>query len=189
MTEFSPFNCTSKRRCHSILTERTKPMYPIALTFVLAMFASGFLHAEDIVPKDHATVHIVFIVPYEIPNQGGMGGMVSGDNPAKTVPRAIVGDMVLPIPSIHPISISIDGEFVGHAMTGSNTIKPIFVLPHGKHQFEFSSDVHKKTKVAMTVIGSGSKQYLIVKLPPASEESNGSNPDEPPSQKSVPKKG
>jgi hypothetical protein len=81
-------------------------------------------------------------------------------------PQAVVGNIVLPIQSINPISISIDGEFVGHAMTGFAGIKPVYVLPHGKHKFEFSCEGFRTSKSELTVIGTGSKQYLIVKLEP-----------------------
>jgi hypothetical protein len=104
----------------------------------------------------HATVHIVFLVPIETPAQ----------TPQGSVQQAHVGDIVLPIQSIHPISISIDGEFVGHALTGFAGVKPVYVLPHGKHKFEFACEGFKSTKSELNVIGTGSTQYLIVKLEP-----------------------
>ena len=104
----------------------------------------------------HATVHFVFVVPSETPAPDLQG---SG-------PQALVGDLILPIQSIRPISISIDGEFVGHALTGFAGIKPVYVLPHGRHKFEFACEGFKSSKSDLTVIGTGSKQYLIVKLEP-----------------------
>jgi hypothetical protein len=104
----------------------------------------------------HATVHIVFLVPLENSTQTLQG----------SVPQAHVGDIVLPMQSIRPISISIDGEFVGHALTELWRIKPVYVLPHGKHKFEFACEGFKSSKSELTVIGTGSTQYLIVKLEP-----------------------
>ena len=130
--------------------------------------------ADTPVPNDHSTVHIMFVVPYEAPDASGMGGgMFKGNGQTKPVPRAVVGDTVLPIDSIHPISISIDGEFVGHSMSGTNSVKPVFVLPSGQHKFEFSCDIFKTTKADLKVVGTGSKQYLIVKLVPETKNTNG----------------
>lgn len=146
------------------------------LTVVAILFASSLAHADNPVPNDHSTVHIVFVVPYEMPEMGG--GLVGGGAQAKAVPRAVVGDMVLPIESIHPISISIDGEFVGHSMAGTNGIKPVFVLPSGQHKFEFTCDIFKKAKADLRVIGTGSKQYLIVKLLPEASKDKDAQPTE-----------
>jgi hypothetical protein len=112
--------------------------------------------SETSIVAGHATVHIVFVTPNEnaSPRLQGLS------------PQAVVGNIVLPIQSINPISISIDGEFVGHAMTGFAGIKPVYVLPHGKHKFEFSCEGFRTSKSELTVIGTGSKQYLIVKLEP-----------------------
>jgi hypothetical protein len=108
----------------------------------------------------------MFVVPYETPVAGGTEGTRGSGSQPTAVPRAIVGDLLLPIQSIQPISISINGEFVGHAMPGTSSISPVFVLPIGQHKFEFSSDVFGTKKVDLRVIGTGSKQYLIVKLLP-----------------------
>ena len=109
----------------------------------------------------HATVEIVFVIPFELPNA----------ELSDSGPRAIVGNAILPFKSIHPISISIDGEFVGHALTGIAGIKPVYALPHGKHRFEVACDGFKTAKSELTVIGTGSKQYLVVKLEPTTSES------------------
>ena len=157
-------------------------MFLKKLTVVATLFASSLAHADNPVPNDHSTVQIVFVVPYEMPDMGGMGGgIVGGGAQAKAVPLAVVGDMVLPIESIHPISISIDGEFVGHSMAGTNGtngIKPVFVLPSGQHKFEFTCDNFKKAKADLRVIGTGSKQYLIVKLLPEASKDKDAQPTE-----------
>jgi hypothetical protein len=172
--------------------EAGDPMLQNSLVTAMLLFTPVFALADEHVQKDHATVHIVLVVPYEMRDTGGAGGgmgALGGLTAQTSVERAVVGDVVLPTASINPISISIDGEFVGHAMTGMTSIKPVFVLPHGKHKFEFSSDVFKTTKVEMTIIGTGSKQYLIVKLPPATEVSDGPKPNAPPNGKYIPTKG
>ena len=137
-----------------------RQMNAMALCCVVFAFLSTPLFAQENKKTStvvgHATVHIVFLLPIEPPSQ----------TPQGSVPQAHVGDIVLPIQSIHPISISIDGEFVGHALTGFNGVKPVYVLPHGKHKFEFACEGFKSTKSELTVIGTGSKQYLIVKLEP-----------------------
>jgi hypothetical protein len=149
------------------------------ITFVVMLFLPVLAIANGSIPKDHSTVHIIFVVPHNIPVFGGMGGGGAGgggmfaveDDVTKTkvTPSASVGGLaLLPVDEINPISISIDGEFVGHSMTGGVDIKPVFVLPSGLHKFEFSSDEYETKKVELRVIGSGSSQYLIVKLLPPS---------------------
>lgn len=168
------------------------PMLQKSLAIAMLLITPVVALADEDVSKDHATVHIVFVIPYEMRDTGGTGegtGGLGGVTSQTSVERAVVGDVVLPTASINPISIWIDGEFVGHAMTGMTSIKPVFVLPHGKHKFEFSSDVFKKTMVDMTVIGTGSKQYLIVKLSRATEVSDGPKSNAPPNGKTIPTKG
>jgi hypothetical protein len=137
-----------------------RQMSAMALSCLLFAVSSTPLFAQEnketTTVAGHATVHIVFLVPIETPAQSPQG----------SVPQAHVGDIVLPIQSIHPISISIDGEFVGHALTGFAGVKPVYVLPHGKHKFEFACEGFKSSKSELTLIGTGSKQYLIVKLEP-----------------------
>jgi len=145
---------------HTAVPSSFRQMNAMALCCVaLAVLITPLLaqeNKETSTVVEHATVHIVFLVPIEPPSQ----------TPQGSVPQAHVGDIVLPIQSIHPISISIDGEFVGHALTGFAGVKPVFVLPHGKHKFEFTCEGFKSTKSELTVIGTGSKQFLIVKLEP-----------------------
>jgi len=165
-------------------------MFVKKLAVVATLFASSFVRADTPVPNDHSTVHILFVVPYEMPDMGGMGGGIGeGLAQARVVPRAVVGDMVLPIESIHPISISIDGEFVGHSMTGHGGIKPVFVLPSGQHKFEFTCDIFKKAKAELRVIGTGSKQYLIVKLLPETSKNEVAQPTEQAPKPLTPPKG
>jgi hypothetical protein len=158
------------------------------ITLVAILFLPTFAFANGPVPNDHSTVHIVFVVPYNTPVSGGMGGGGAGGGgmfavdddgtQTKATPRAVVGDMVLPVDEINPISISIDGEFVGHSMTGPDNIKPVFVLPSGLHKFEFSSDKFATKKAELRVIGTGSKQYLIVKLVAPSSKKPETKPNE-----------
>lgn len=162
------------------------------ITFVVMLFLPVLAIANGSVPNDHSTVNIIFVVPYKIPvfegmGGGGMGGGQAGgggmfaveDDVTKTkvTPSASVGGLaLLPVDEINPISISIDGEFVGHSMTGGVNIKPVFVLPSGLHKFEFSSDEYETKKVELRVIGTGSTQYLIVKLlPPSSKNTENSS--------------
>lgn len=168
-----PFNQSQATK-----NELVNSMVQKLLVFAFLQTMTVFAFADESVTKDHATVHVVFVVPYETPDASGMNGS-----------RAIVGDLALPIAAINPISISIDGEFVGHSMTGSTNVKPVFVLPHGKHKFEFSSDAFKPAKIELTVIGTGSKQYLIVKLLPVSEVTGKAKPNGDSVEKAVPPKG
>jgi hypothetical protein len=167
-------------------------MFVKVLTIVALLSVSILARADNPVPNDHSTVHILFVVPYEMPDMGGMGGpdgIIEGGAQAKAVPRAVVGDMVLPIDSIHPISISIDGEFVGHSLTGTSGIKPVFVLPSGQHKFEFTCDIFKTTKADLKVVGTGSKQYLIVKLLPETTKDKVPQPSEKAPKTVTPPKG
>lgn len=155
------------------------------LTVVIPSLVPTFAYADAPVPNNHSTVQIVFVVPFETPSLGGMG---EGGAIAKAVPRAVVGDMVLPIDSIHPISISIDGEFVGHSMHGTHGTKPVFVLPSGQHKFEFTCDIFNTAKVDLKVIGTGSKQYLIVKLFPKHASTNDLQPTDESKHSTAPPK-
>ena len=111
------------------------------------------LFADQPVPPDHSTVHIVFIVP------NATAAQIDGNTP-----MARVGDLIVPTDSIRPISIEIDDEFVGHAMAGFGKVEPVFILQSGVRSFTFSCDGFKTTSAKLKVLGTGSKQYLIVKL-------------------------
>gem|GEM_PF-1747046 len=167
-------------------TKKVIAMLLKMLTVVIPLIVSTFAFADAPVPADHSTVQILFVVPYETPDVGGWGG---GGANTKAVPRAVVGDLVLPIDSIHPISISIDGEFVGHSMYGTHGTIPVFVLPRGQHKFEFNCDIFKTAKAELKVIGTGSKQYLIVKLLPKPTSTDNSEPTGESKNSTAPPKG
>jgi hypothetical protein len=125
-------------------------------------FAPVASFADESVPTGHSTVHIVFITPHSHPMMGGggMGGMGGTQSP-----MIRVGDIVGPVDSIHPIRISINGDFVGHAIVGVWDIKPVFILPEGKHKLTFEIDGIDPVAADIKVLGTNSKQYLVVKLP------------------------
>ncbi|EMI55816.1 hypothetical protein RSSM_02740 [Rhodopirellula sallentina SM41] len=95
---------------------------------------------------------------------GGTGGMGGGIGGAQK-PMAQIGGAIVPVDSIRPIRISIDDDFVGHAMVGLRDIKPVFILPEGKHKLTFEIDGFNPVATDIKVLGTNSKQYLIVKLP------------------------
>jgi hypothetical protein len=136
----------------------------------LALFAfapiAGF--ADESVPTGHSTVHIVFMTPH---SQSMMGGGGMGAMGGSKSPMVRVGDVMIPADGIHPIRISIDGDFVGHAMVGMWDIKPVFILPEGKHKLTFEIDGFDPVAADIKVLGTNSKQYLIVKLPSMKPES------------------
>ncbi|MCM2369376.1 hypothetical protein [Aporhodopirellula aestuarii] len=132
---------------------------PACLAFLAFLPVMGL--ADDPVPTGHSTLHIVFITPHSHQMMGGgMGGMGRSQSP-----MIRIGDIVGPADDIRPIRISIDGEFVGHAMVGTWDIKPVFVLPEGKHQLTFAIEGLDPVAADIKVLGTNSTQYLIVKLP------------------------
>lgn len=132
-------------------------MSRLLLTVVAAFaFTQSPCFANDAVPSGHSTVSIVFITS-QPPTQGG--GAIG------SAPMARVGDMFVPTDSIRPIAITIDGDFVGHALVGHWDIKPVFVLPEGTRKFSFTVDGSEPINTELKVLGTGSMQYLIVKLP------------------------
>ncbi|EMI47413.1 hypothetical protein [Rhodopirellula sp. SWK7] len=106
------------------------------------------------VPENHSTVHIVFAASTMKPR------VADG-----TTANAIIKNMILPLESIRPVAIHIDDQFVGNALFGHEKVSPIFVLPKGPHKFTFACDGYKTAKTELHVLGTGSTQYLIVKLP------------------------
>jgi len=155
----------------------------IAIFFIGVVFAipSILLFAEDSHENEtvegHATVHLIFVFPYENPP------------PALQAPETMLSGMLTSSQSIRPISIAIDGEFVGHALVaGFMEVKPYYVLPHGKHTFEFQCEGFKASKTELTVIGTGSKQYLIVKLERSETASPARGKAEPAEAKEDPSK-
>ena len=138
----------------------------------LFSFAPNVCHADDPVPPGHSTVHVIFMISYshQTMGGGGMGGMMG----TAQAPMVRVGDAVVPADGIRPIRITIDGDFVGHALVGPQDIKPVFVLPAGKHRLTFATDGFDPVASDIKVLGTNSKQYLLVSLPSERPESKSS---------------
>ena len=136
-----------------------------AACLALFVFVPISVLADDSVPTGHSTVHIVFITSHV---QQGMGMAAMGG--AQT-PMVRVGDAIVPAADIRPIRITIDGDFVGHAMVGMWDIKPVFILPEGNHKLQFAIDGFDPVTTDIKVLGTNSKQYLVVKLPSKKVES------------------
>ena len=131
----------------------------------LAIFLSLFpiLFASVALAEDHSTVNVVFVVP----SNPSMSLNVGGERAV-----AMVGNAMLPVDSIRPISISIDDEFVGHALVGAYSIKPVFMLPSGSHEFSFTCEGFRPASAHLEVLGNGSQQFLIVKMIPEAPRSD-----------------
>jgi hypothetical protein len=125
---------------------------------LFALMTPTALQAEQPIPVDHSSVHLVFVMRHEAPPKPG--------DPAAT---ARVGNMLVPTHSIRPVSIKIDDEFVGHAMTGYTSVQPVYVLQSGTYRFEFSCDGFQAVSTNLKVVGTGSKQFLVVKMLPDAE--------------------
>lgn len=118
------------------------------------------LSAAEVVPTDHPTVHIVFVYPFD----NSTSAMNRVDKDGKPVQLGSIGNMVMPFDSIRPVSIVIDNNFVGHALFGQNNVSPVFSLPPGKHKFSFTCEGFRPATQDIHVLGSGSTQYLVVKM-------------------------
>ena len=125
---------------------------------VVTLYAQAAF-ADSPIPADHSTVHLIFITPYE--QSTAFGGFAD-----ETTEKVLIGDMVRANEPIRPVSITIDGEFSGHALPGFQLFSPTYVMPSGKHSFVFSCSGIKEVKADLQVVGSGSEQYLIVNLLP-----------------------
>lgn len=146
-----------------------------ATVLATVVIAPGFCFAADEVPAKHSTVSIVFINPQSPRTMGGMntggmgtGGMGSagmGGSLADSKPMTRVGSVFVPTDSLRPIRITIDGDFVGHALVGMVDINPVFILPQGLRKFTFTVEGFDPVATELTVLGTGSKQFLLVKLP------------------------
>ncbi|WP_168566800.1 hypothetical protein [Crateriforma spongiae] len=113
--------------------------------------------ADDSVPSGHSTLHIVFITPHS------QQGVREFDGGQRSMVR--VGNAIVPAADVRPIRITIDGGFVGHAMAGVWDVKPVFVLPEGNHKLKFELDGFDPVSTDIRVLGTKSKQYLLVKFP------------------------
>ena len=139
----------------------------LSVCFAFLAFAPIASLADESVPTGHSTVHIVFITPHsQLMMGGGMEGMGGSQSP-----MVRVGDALVPADDVQPIRISIDGDFVGHALVGMWDIKPVFILPEGKHKLTFEIDGFDPVAADIKVLGTNSKHYLIVKLPSKKPES------------------
>ena len=144
----------------------------LSLLFVLRPASAE----ETTAPPNHSIVNLVFVAA-ALPHNHGMGMRMGGPQ----VAQARIGDIIMPVDQISPISISIDGEFVGHALVGIASITPTFVLKVGTHEFSFSCDGYLPVSMKLKVIGTGSEQYLIVRMQKDSQPNqkvNASGPTE-----------
>lgn len=126
--------------------------------------------ADGPVQPGHSTVHIVFIASHSHQSQLMGGGTMGGAQP----PMVHVGNTIGSADGIRLIRIGIDGEFVGHAIVGMFDVKPVFVLSEGKHELTFTIDGFDPVAADIKVLGTNSKQYLVVKLPSEKTESESS---------------
>ncbi|MCO8123941.1 hypothetical protein NHH03_19510 [Stieleria sp. TO1_6] len=129
----------------------------LAVALTLLSFSPAISMADDVVPSRHSTVHVVFVAP--LSQQAMRGGLMTG-----TESMVRVGDTILPGKDVRPIEIRIDGDFVGHALVGNWDVKPVFVLPEGVRKFTFTREGSDPIPAEIKVLGTGSTQYLIVKL-------------------------
>ena len=140
-------------------------LLPACLAFLAFAPTAGF--ADDPVQPGHSTVHIIFIATHSHQSQLMDGGRMGGAQS----PTVHVGNAIGPVDGIRLIRITIDGDFVGHAMIGMFDVKPVFVLPEGKHKLTFAIDGFDPVTADIKVLGTNSKQYLVVKLPSEKAES------------------
>ena len=125
---------------------------------ILSLFATKAYTAESATPLGHSTVNLIIVAP--LANANRMGGGLDGQQ----VPMARVGDIVIPIEQIKPISILIDKEFVGHALVGIQNITPTFVLEKGTYEFTFMCDGYIPVTQKLKVVGTGSRLHLLVRM-------------------------
>jgi len=161
--------------------------FACAFAAVLAIAPMAGL-ADERAPAGTSVVHVVFITPRDWPMGTeardwpmgaeahdslmpmGMEAMdPSGAMPQKQAVMACVGHIVDPTESLRPIRVSIDGDFVGHALVGILNIDPEFNLPAGKHKFTFEFDGGDPVAAEIRVLAN-SRQYLVIKLPSKNSE-------------------
>jgi len=152
--------------------------FACAFAAVLAIAPMAGL-ADERAPAGTSVVHVVFITPRDWPMGAeahdslmpmGMEAMdPSGAMPQKQAVMAGAGHIVDPTESLRPIRVSIDGDFVGHALVGILNIDPEFNLPAGKHKFTFEFDGGDPVAAEIRVLAN-SRQYLVIKLPSKNSE-------------------
>jgi hypothetical protein len=161
--------------------------FACAFAAVLAIAPMAGL-ADERAPAGTSVVHVVFITPRDWPMGTeardwpmgaeahdslmpmGMEAMdPSGAMPQKQAVMAGAGHIVDPTESLRPIRVSIDGDFVGHALVGILNIDPEFNLPAGKHKFTFEFDGGDPVAAEIRVLAN-SRQYLVIKLPSKNSE-------------------
>ncbi|SMP62362.1 hypothetical protein SAMN06265222_107301 [Neorhodopirellula lusitana] len=148
---------------------------PLLLAIIFfAMLPLNSVSGAEAAQLNCSEVHIVFIVPFD----HSMGGMRNVDKNGKPVQMASTGQIVMPFESFRPVSISIDDEFVGHALFGHDKVSPVFNLSSGTRNFLFECEGYRSVKQTLRVIGAGSQQYLIVKFFPISDAKQGMSSDE-----------
>lgn len=133
----------------------------LAIFAILAVTATSVIGAEPLPPEGCSRVKLFFVVPQDEP-------------PADRQTMVNVGGMVLPIDSIRPISIFVDGKFTGHAMTSPySSVQPVLHLQAGDREFEFKCDGFAPTKAKLTVLPNQCTQNLIVKMTKEAEKNTG----------------
>jgi hypothetical protein len=159
--------------------------FACAFAAVLAIAPIAGL-ADEPAPAGTSVVHVVFITPpdwpmgthaHDSPMPGAMGmegmgrdtGGPFGAPPQKQAVMAGAGHIVDPTESLRPIRVSIDGDFVSHALVGILNIDPVFNLPAGKHKFTFEFDGGDPVAAEIKVLAN-SRQYLVIKLPSKKSE-------------------
>ncbi|MEI6541337.1 MAG: hypothetical protein WCO86_17690 [Planctomycetota bacterium] len=161
--------------------------FACAFAAVLAIAPMAGL-ADERAPAGTSVVHVVFITSRDWPMGTeardwpmgaeahdslmpmGMEAMdPSGAMPQKQAVMAGAGHIVDPTESLRPIRVSIDGDFVGHALVGILNIDPEFNLPAGKHKFTFEFDGGDPVAAEIRVLAN-SRQYLVIKLPSKNSE-------------------
>lgn len=128
---------------------------PTLFVSLILLFAAGNTFAETTAPPNHSTVKILFVRPVPSVPIAHIGG---GEE------QLVVGGMAIPKDQFHPVSVSIDDEFVGNAIFGFGSTTPTFVLESGTYEFSFRCDGFKPLTKKLKVIGSGSTQYLLVRM-------------------------
>ncbi|EMI24848.1 hypothetical protein [Rhodopirellula europaea] len=125
---------------------------------ILAVAVSSATGAEPLPPEGCSRIKLTFVLPPELPQK-----------PNQTMTN--VGGLVLPMESIRPVSIFIDGQFTGHTLASPYApMRPDIHLTAGEHEFDFKCDGFAPVKIKLTVLANQCTQYLIVKMTEASNE-------------------